>query len=102
MVHAGRAQPATEGCRGESRITQGHLGLASHGLMGIMCMDCDANCIPFPMMPWYTGKSSAQGCSGAPEASGMFYFLINLSHDGMPRYPGDDRRFQRELKVNEA
>lgn len=46
------------------------------------------------------GKPSAHGCYGAPEASAIFYFLINLSHDGMPRYPGDDRHFQRELKVN--
>lgn len=85
---------------GSPRVILGWHLMAS--VLGIMCMDYDANCIPFPMMPWYTGKSSAQGCSGAPEASGMFYFLINLSHDGMPRYPGDDRRFQRELKVNEA
>jgi hypothetical protein len=28
-----------------------------------------------------------------PEASGMFYFFINLSYDGMPGYLGDDRSF---------
>lgn len=83
---------------GSPRIILGCHLLAS--VLGTVFMDCDANCIPSPMVPWYPGKSSAHGCCGAPEANGMFYFPINLSHDGMLRYPGDDRRFQRELKVN--
>lgn len=79
---------------GSPRVILGCHLMAS--VLGIMFMDCDANCISSPMVPWYPGKSSAHGCCGAPEANGMFYFLINLSHDGMSRYPGDDRHFQRE------
>lgn len=105
MVHAvnASAQTATEGGQGEPGLLQIILGYHLMASVLFMFMDGDvlgADCICSPMGSWHSRKYFCTRLFWCSWASGIFYFLINLSRDGMPRYPGDDRHFQRELKVN--
>lgn len=86
-----------------TRITADHLGLPSYDLCSVHiygwgCFGCWLHLFPHGVLEQQeVFCTRLLWCSWA---SGIFYFLVKLSRDGMPRYPGDDRHFRRELKVN--
>lgn len=91
MAHAEQMQTLCS--QSGSRTLQGHWSIALWALIWTF----------FDERKFFAGLVYQIICTRwfcVPEASGIFHFLINLSCDGMPRYTGDDRHFQRKLEVN--